>query len=186
LGAGCAAFRLIGRLRPARDKPAMSWTGRFIIPAAIALGLTAAAVLTSARGGEAAAGDLIVSAWARATPPGAKVGAAYVTVENRASEPDRLVEARSPAAESVHLHQTVEENGVAAMRPLEPPEIPGGGALDMAPGGLHFMLMELKAPLKEGETVPLTLVFERAGEIAVEAEIAPIGAAAPAQHDHAM
>jgi copper(I)-binding protein len=166
----------------------MSFTRRFIVPAIIALGLTAAAVLTSARGGaETVSGDLaVVSAWARATPPGAKVGAAYVTVENRGSEPDRLVEARSPVAEAVHLHQTVEENGVAAMRPLEAPEIPGGGTLDMAPGGIHLMLMGLSAPLKQGETVPLTLVFERGGEIAIEAEIAPIGAAAPAQHDHAM
>ncbi|MBA3518367.1 MAG: copper chaperone PCu(A)C [Rhizobiales bacterium] len=161
---------------------------RFFLPAATAMALTLAAAISYARSAETSAGDLVVSAWARATPPGAQVAAAYVNVENRGGSADRLLAARSPAANSVSLHATVEENGVATMRPVDDPVIPAGGTLEMRPGGAHLMLTDLQAPLKEGETLSLTLSFETAGELTVEAAVAPVGAAAPADthHDHAM
>jgi copper(I)-binding protein len=159
----------------------------FLLSAAAALLLTAAAIVSVARGAETVSGDLaIIAAWARATPPGAKVGATYVTIENRGEADDRLVGASSPAAEMMELHETIEKDGVAQMRPLDAPTIPAGGKLEMRPGGVHLMLMRLSAPLKEGETVPMTLIFERAGEIAIEADIAPIGAAGPAHQGNAM
>jgi copper(I)-binding protein len=165
----------------------MRLTIPFILAAAAALLLTAAAVIFSARGAETVSGDLaVISAWARATPPGAEVGAAYVTVVNRGGAADRLVGASTPAAETTELHETVAQDGVARMRPLDAPTIPAGGKLEMLPGGIHFMLMGLSAPLKEGDAVPITLRFERGGEITVEAEIAPVGAHVPNLHDHAM
>ena len=162
---------------------------RFLLPAAIALVLTAAAAISFARSAEAVAGDLAVrAAWARATPPGAKVGAAYVTIANGGGLDDRLVAAASPAAAKVTVHATAEESGVATMRPLRAPVLPAGETLVMRPGGTHLMLTGLSAPLREGDTVELALTFEKAGALTVEAIVAPMGAAAPPEqhHDHGM
>ena len=163
---------------------------RFLLPAAIAIGLTAAAAISLARSAElAAAGDLAVTqAWARATPPGAEIGAAYVTIANQGGSDDRLIGAASPAASTVTLHATSEENGVATMRPVVRPAIPAGGALEMAPGGTHLMLVGLSGPLKEGESIPVTLRFERAGELTFDVPVTAIGASAPPEGhaDHAM
>lgn len=161
---------------------------RFILPAAIAVVLTAAAFFSFARSGEVTAGGLaVISAWARATPPGVDIGAAYVTIENRGGADDRLVGATTPAAEMVSAHETAEEDGVATMRTLADASVPAGGKLEMRPGGTHLMLMGLSAPLVEGDSVPLTLTFEHAGERTVQLEIAAIGAEEPpAGHDHSM
>jgi hypothetical protein len=160
---------------------------RILVPAAVALALTAAAAISFARGaGNGSAELAIVSAWARATPPRAEVGAAYVTVENRGGTEDRLIGVESPAAANVVLHRTAAENGVATMRPLELAAVPAGGRLEMQPGGAHLMLMGLSAPLQAGTTIPVTLVFENAGAVIVEVEVAPLGAAGPVGHDHAM
>lgn len=155
---------------------------RLVLPAAIAMTLTLASAISFARAAEVTVGELaIVSAWARATPPGAKVGGAYVTVENRGDADDRLLSAASPVARSATPHQTIEENGIAKMRPLEEATVPAGGRLEMQPGATHMMLTGLSAPLKEGEHVPVTLVFETAGSVTVELEVAAMGADAPAQ-----
>ena len=147
-----------------RDKAPMHIPMRLLLPIFAAVLLTAVAAISYVRGAETAVGNLVVtSAWARATPPGANVGAAYVTVENRGAEDDTLVSAESPVAQSVMAHETAEENGVATMRPLAEPAIPAGGTLAMEPGGIHLMLMGLTAPLKKGESVPLTLTFAKAG-----------------------
>lgn len=102
---------------------------RLLLPVATAIVLTAAAAISFARGAEIKAGEVtIIAAWARATPLGATIGAAYVTVENKGSADDRIVSAASPLAASVTPHQTSEENGVATMRPLEGPIVPAGRA----------------------------------------------------------
>lgn len=121
--------------------------------------------------------------------PGAPTGAAYMLIHNSASEPDRLVEVRSPAASSVALHHHVEEDGVMRMRPVE-----GGLALEagsdllLERGGAHVMFMGLTGPWEDGDVIPLTLVFEKAGEIAVEVpvDMARLTEAAPSgeAHDH--
>ena len=160
---------------------------RFFLPAAIAIGLTAAAAITLARSAEVSAGDLTVTgAWARATPPGAEVGAAYLRIANQGASDDRLLGVASSAATSVTLHESAEENGVATMRPVVTYRIPVGGALEMEPGGPHLMLVGLAAPLKEGEALSLTLRFEKAGELTLELPVAPIGASTPTSqaHDH--
>jgi copper(I)-binding protein len=178
---------LIGRCPAERDDRAMPNRMRILVPAAVALALTAAAAISFARGAGNGSGELaVVSAWARATPPRAEVGAAYVTIENRGGTEDRLVAANSPAAAKVVLHRSAEESGVATMRPLELAAVPAGGRLEMGPGGAHLMLMGLSAPLRAGTTIPLTLVFENAGAITVEIEVAPLGAAGPIGHDHAI
>lgn len=163
----------------------MSNSRRFLLPALTAIVLTLAAAISLARGAEVVAGDLaVVAAWARATPPAAELGAIYVSIENRGNAEDRLMGASSPAARSTTLHESVEENGVALMRPLRAAAIPVGGVLEMKPGGAHIMLMGLLAPLKEGESVSLTLDFETAGSVAVSVPVLPIGSEGPtAGHD---
>lgn len=150
----------------------------------IAKGLGAAvAVLlmgTSVLAQEIKSGDItVVSPWARATPGGAKVGGAYLELKAAAGAGDKLVSASSPAAGTVEIHEHAHEGGVMKMRRIDGLAVPGGGTVALKPGGYHLMLMDLKQPLKQGETVKLDLVFEKAGKVAVEAKIAPIGAASP-------
>jgi periplasmic copper chaperone A len=117
--------------------------------------------------------------WARATPGAANVGGAYLEMKSAAGRGDRLVGARSPAAGAVELHNHIMEGGIARMRRVDAIAVPGGKSVVLKPGGYHLMLMGLKAPLKEGDLLKLTLVFEKAGEIEVEASVEPIGATGP-------
>ena len=122
--------------------------------------------------------------WARATPPTAPTGGGYLTIKNTGATPDRLVEVRSPAASSAQVHEMKMEGNVMRMRELAGGlEIAPGATVALAPGGMHLMLMGLKAPFKQGEKVPLTLVFEKAGSIEVELAIAPMGATPPTHHE---
>jgi copper(I)-binding protein len=126
----------------------------------------------------------VSGAWARATPPGVSVGAAYLTITG-GSTSDRLVGATTDRASMVQLHTVEESNGVAAMRQVDGVAVPAGKQVALAPGGTHIMLMGLNGPLLAGETFPLQLRFENAGEqvvqVAVRAADEP-GPAAPAEH----
>ena len=157
---------------------------RILLPAVTAILLTVAAGVALVRG--APADTLHVEAWARATPPGASVGAAYLIVRNTGDQDERLQAVSSRAAESLEMHETVEENGVAKMRPVDGARIPAGGTLVMRPGGTHLMLMGLAAPLKEGGSLPLTVTFEKAGTMTIEVQVAPLGADAPPGHVDSM
>jgi copper(I)-binding protein len=113
------------------------------------------------------AGPLIVrDAWARATPPGARTGAAYLTIESR-GDADRLLGATSPAARTLELHTHVTEGGVQRMVRLAEVEVPAGATVAFVPGGLHVMLIDLAAPLAPGATVALRLEFANAGPIEI-------------------
>jgi periplasmic copper chaperone A len=133
------------------------------------------------------AGVRIENAWARATPEGSTVGAAYANIQ-AAGAADTLVSASSPVAGRVEIHTHLVEDGVMKMRRLEKLAIGAGETAKLKPSGDHIMLFDLKQALKEGAKVPLTLVFEKAGEIQVEAGIEPVGSqgpgAAPAAAGH--
>jgi copper(I)-binding protein len=133
--------------------------------------------------------DLVLDhAWARATPGGAKVGGGYLTIENKGTTPDRLIGGSSPAAAKVEVHEMAMTNGVMTMRPVKGGlSIPPGQSVTLMPGGYHIMMMELKAPLKKGDKVPVTLTFEKAGEVKVTFDVQGIGATGPTsgQMDHA-
>lgn len=127
------------------------------------------------------AGALSVSgAWARATPGAAKNGAAYFVLKGAKDSADTLVGGSSPGAGVVEIHTHIEDGGVMKMRKLDKLEVEAGATKVFAPGGLHVMLINLTAPLKEGATLPLTLTFAKAGEVKVEVAVAGIGAAGPA------
>ena len=128
-------------------------------------------------------GIAVSNAWARASAGAATTGAAYFTITDNASA-DRLIGASTPVAGKAELHESRNENGVMQMRavpslPLEP-----GKSVTLAPGGYHVMLMELKQPLKVGDSFPLTLTFEKAQAITVQVKIGAAGAAAPMQGMH--
>lgn len=129
-------------------------------------------------------GMTVAHPWARATPGGAKVGGAFLEIKAAAGKGDRLIAARSPVAGSVEIHNHIMEGGIARMRRVEAIAVAGGKSVVLSPGGYHVMLMDLKQPLKEGDLLKLTLVFEKAGEIEVDATVEPIGAKGPHGFDH--
>lgn len=124
-------------------------------------------------------GISVTQVWGRATPGNVPTGALYLTITNKGAAPDHLVGASTPAAKQAELHQMIMNNGVMEMRPVPSLEIMPGKSLVLAPNGYHVMLTGLKAPLKEGQSVPLTLTFEKAGTVKVTAKIAKVGAMHP-------
>lgn len=125
-------------------------------------------------------GSLVVDhPWARATIGTARPGVAYVTIVNEGETADALVGVETPAAARVHIHETRKDGGMMRMVPLARLPVPAGGRVVLAPGGTHLMLMGLKRPLEVGGTLPLTLIFEKAGRLTVDAYIEEAGAAAP-------
>ncbi len=127
-------------------------------------------------------GISVSEAWSRATPGGARNGAAFLQISAKGTG-DRLVDANSEVAERVELHNHIHEDGVMKMRRVDGIEIPADGSVTLEPGGYHLMLMNIKRPLKAGETLDLTLVFEKAGEVEVTAKVEPIGAKGPGSAD---
>jgi copper(I)-binding protein len=120
--------------------------------------LLACLCLCGAAAGTAAEPLTISAAWVRATPPGATNAAAYLTIANSGAA-DRLLGAKSPAARELQLHTHVEENGVRHMRQLADIPLPAGATVQLEPGGLHVMLLDIAAPLKPGDHVVMTLDF---------------------------
>lgn len=108
---------------------------------------------------QAPAGIVVEDPWAATTAPGATVAAGYVTLRNTSSEPAHLVSASSPRAERVELHEMSMEGGMMRMRPVDAIVIPAGGAVTLAPGGLHIMFLDINAPFANGERIPVTLQF---------------------------
>lgn len=109
--------------------------------------------------------------WAHATPPGAKIAAGYMVIINRASKPDRLVSATSPAAARVEMHVAARAGGATKSRKVAGFDLLPEGTLELMPGGASLMLVDLKHPFKEGDMVPVTLKFKRAGEVRIELQV---------------
>jgi hypothetical protein len=104
-------------------------------------------------------------------PAAAANGAVYMKISNRGTAADALVSATTEAAEAVELHETVHDAGVMRMRPRARLEIPAGTTLELRPGGYHIMLLGLRHDLHPGGTLPVTLGFERAGSVTIEATV---------------
>lgn len=104
--------------------------------------------------------------YARPTREGQTVGGGYLKLANKGAA-DRLISASSPAAGAVEIHTMSMEGDVMKMRQVDAIELATGQTVELKPGGYHLMLMGLKAPLKAGDKLPLTLKFEKAGEVVV-------------------
>jgi len=160
---------------------------------ALALSLAALAALVVTRSpapaaAQAASAIRLENPWARRAPAqgghGGANGAAYVTIRNDGVEGDALVAAASDAAARVELHETVKDGDVMKMRRVEAIDLKPGESRVFKPGGEHMMMFDLKQPLKEGDLVKLTLVFEKAGPIEIEGTVEPIAATGPHGMDH--
>jgi copper(I)-binding protein len=115
--------------------------------------------------------------WARATPPTAQAGGGFLVLTNTGATPDRLIAAKSPAADKVEIHEMRMDGNVMRMRAVDKGiEIPPGGTVELKPGGFHVMFMGLKGPFTKGAKVPLTLVFEKAGSVDTELSVEALGA----------
>ena len=124
------------------------------------------------------------TAWARATPPGARTGAVYLTFDNHGDTADRLVGVSTPVAEKAQLHVEINDNGVMRMRPLAEIELKPHGQTKLDPSGRHVMLIGLKRQLKQGESFPLNLEFAHAGRQVVQVMVAKPGAMEMGGMDH--
>ena len=129
---------------------------------------------------EIVAGNLVIHhPWSRATPTGAKTAAVYMMIRNKGDKPDRLIAMETDIADSAELHLMATDNGIMTMRHLEGVDIPAAGAAEMAPHGLHIMLIGLKKPLAEYGTFDMTLIFEQAGRVKIEIEVQEMAASEP-------
>ena len=144
------------------------------------------AILAALLSTQAAAQVTVKDAWVRATVPQQKATGAFMQLS--AAQDTRLVEAKSPVAATVEIHEMKMENNVMKMRPVQGVDIGPGKAVDLKPGGYHVMLMGLKEQMKEGASVPVTLVFEgkdkKRETVEVKATVRPLAGGAPKKEEH--
>jgi periplasmic copper chaperone A len=124
----------------------------------------------------------VTGAWVRATPPGARTTAAYLTIVNPGPA-ERLLAAQSPAAQALELHTHRLNGGVQQMVRLAEVPVPAAATVHFEPGGLHVMLLDLAAPLMPGMEVELTLRFATAGAVTIKAPVVDARTAAPPASD---
>ena len=154
------------------------------------LKLPALAVLAALAPTLAAAGEVTVKGvtvahpWARATPEGAKIGAAFAEIKTDKDTSDRLTAVSSPIAGRAEIHSMTMEGEIMKMRRLDSIELKPGEQLVLKPMAAHIMLIDLKQPLKENDPLKLTLTFEKAGPIEVEGTVASLAATGPQGHEN--
>lgn len=156
-------------------------------PSATPTGVVTQAPPTEEPTAPAAASNIVIEdAWARPSPMGEMGhdmgqgmqgtmaptrGAAYMVIRNTGTEDDALIGASSDVAMATEVHETYMEGDTMMMRRVERIDIPAGGEVTLEPGGYHVMFIDLKEPLQAGTTIEITLEFERAGEVPVQAEV---------------
>ncbi|MBA5776336.1 copper chaperone PCu(A)C [Stappia sp. F7233] len=149
------------------------------------LALAAIVALTplSALAHDITLGSLTLSpGWTRATPPNAQIGGGFLTIANNGSEDDRLIAVAAPFSGHAELHEMSVVDNVMTMRHMEGGiPIPAGQTVELKPGAYHVMFMDLTGPLKQGDTLTVTLTFEKAGSVEVPFNVEKIGAKEPSQ-----
>lgn len=127
----------------------------------------------------------VEGAWARPTVQGQAAGGGFLKITGGAAA-DKLVSASADVSKTVELHTMVMEGDVMRMREIGAIDVPAGKTVELKPGGLHLMFIGLPKPLKAGDSFPLTLRFEKAGEVKVEMKVMtqPAGGAMPPMHKH--
>jgi periplasmic copper chaperone A len=113
----------------------------------------------------------IEDAWVRPAPMAGGTGAAYMLISNGGPDDDRLIGVRAEFAESVEIHESMMHDDMASMALIDAIDLPAGSSVALETGGYHAMLINIAEPLQPGDTVTLTLIFEKAGEIEIAAEI---------------
>ncbi|HEY1290569.1 MAG TPA: copper chaperone PCu(A)C [Burkholderiales bacterium] len=125
----------------------------------------------------------ITDPWIRATAPGQKTAAGYMTIRNQSAQPERLIGGSSQVAAKVQTHVSIKDGEIMRMREVKAYDIPAKGTFELKPNGSHLMLVDLKHPLKEGEKVAVVLKFEKAGEVKVDFEVRPLTGSS-SEHKH--
>ncbi|WP_232478700.1 copper chaperone PCu(A)C [Roseomonas rosulenta] len=147
-----------------------------------ALGAALALAARPAAAHDYAAGDMaILHPWTRAAGANGN-GAGFLGLRNGGAQPDRLISAATPIARAVELHSMERDGDVMRMRPVRDIQVAPGQTVELRPGGFHIMLIGLTAPMQQGARVPLTLRFERAGEVQVELAVEAAGARGTGHH----
>jgi copper(I)-binding protein len=147
-----------------------------------AIGAAIALLALPAAAHDYTAGDLtILHPWTRAAGVNGN-GAGFLRLRNGGTQPDRLIAASTPAARVVELHTMERDGDVMRMRPVRDIAVAPGATVELRPGGFHIMLIGLTAPMTQGGRVPLTLRFERAGEVQVELAVEAAGARGSGHH----
>ena len=108
----------------------------------------------------------VMHPWARPTIPN-RPGVTYFGVHNFGDTADRLIGARAQGVGKIEIHEAKQKDGVMTMTPIEAVDIPAGGMAHLGPGGFHLMMFGIDPPLKEGDTLEMTLIFEEAGEVPI-------------------
>lgn len=131
-------------------------------------------------------GDLeLTGAFSKAMLPGQPVGGGFVTIANSGSADDKLVSATSDVAGRVELHEMAMQGEVMKMRKLDDGiAVPAGQTVELKPGGLHFMFFEVKKPFAEGDKVPVTLTFEKAGKVDITLSVQSAKPGEASEHKH--
>jgi copper(I)-binding protein len=128
----------------------------------------------------------VTAPWVRATVPNQKASGAFMQVQS--AKAARLVGISTPVAGRAELHEMAMENNTMRMRQVDAIDLPAGKAVNLASGGYHVMLFDLKRQLKEGERVPVTLVVQdgtkKSSSVTVEAQVKPLTYVAPAAGHH--
>lgn len=118
--------------------------------------------------------------WSRPTPPSTQMGVGYMSISNSGTGDITLVAAATPRAGNVSIHETSMHDGVMRMAPIRGGlVIPAGTTVELKPHSFHLMLEQLKSPLREKESVPLTLRFEGAGDMQIELRVESLDASVP-------
>jgi copper(I)-binding protein len=122
----------------------------------------------------------VVDPYVRQAPPGTTTTGAFMVIKNGGAKDVKLVKADNPASRTTELHTHINEGGVMKMRPVKDIEVKAKGETALKPSGLHIMMIDMKAPLKEGDVVPITLTFDDGSSKKVDAKVVkPTAAAMP-------
>jgi len=150
------------------------------------LSLLAASLMFSASVLAGAADNVSVQEpYVRQAPPNAPATGAFMVIKNNGDKDIKLIKVDNPASKATELHTHLNEGGVMKMRPVPGIEIKAKGEAVLKPGGLHVMMIDLKAPMKEGDVVPMTLTFDDGSSKQVDAKVVrPMAAGMPPAMEH--
>ena len=157
---------------------------RYILALAATIGLLLLSTITPALAHGYKLGDLEIGhPFSKAMIPGAQVAGGYMKITNNGTTADRLISVSTPIARMTQLHEMKVENDIMTMKEIPGGiEIPAGQTVELAPGALHVMFMDVSTPTKEGDKIKAVLTFEKAGQIEVEFNVGPANPAAHADH----
>jgi len=109
--------------------------------------------------------------WVREVPPVSKMSALFMKIVNRGDTDDRLIGVRTPVSQYAEIHRMIMEQGMMKMRKMDYLEVPAGKEVQLKPGGIHIMLIDLKKPLKKGQKIEVEMIFEKSGKITLKVPV---------------